>query len=514
MPPPEPPEELIEQVAWSLEYKDYFDNLNEAARRQSEEKELSPEEEQQMMEVQETRLKEIFERQISKVNLSIEGNVRTRTDFLVNEFDFNGVDTIKDACVRAQQGVTEIESFGIMDEVNIVIDEGDEGPGALDVTVAVQEKTSVGSVELGAEHNTHEISGNLGWKFKNVLGGAESLTLSARMGAQPNQGLRAGFLGGSSHHLNAVFHKPRAFDSKADLHARVYQDNRNYVHVGSFMEQAMGGEVTYTDESKEHMLTYNLEFRGTQPKKRDESNLFNLDKETREEYTGPSASIIAEGAQPNLKSCLRYQFTRDRRDNPVIPTEGHMCRLNAEFAGLGGDAQFIKAQGAASYHWPLPNRDFGTLNIGLRTGMITPLGLLLPSLFSDQRTRVTDRVPVGGALLSRGYTQGCCGPRDGFDFLNADLSYSAGLSWTKRFPSTGLFSNVFVGASGGALRRELRQDEGLLSAALSQPRVSAGASCVIPLGPGRLEIGIAHRLGFDNPDPFYTLYWGFGVDFL
>merc|ERR1719320_882065 len=189
-----------------------------------------------------------------------------------------------------------------------------------------------------------------------------------------------------------------------------------------------------------------------------------------EEYKGPSPSIIDEGNTPVVKSSLRYTFMRDERDNKAIPTKGHAISVSAEFAGLGGDVQFIKANGAASYHYPL---NYGyTLNLGLCGGLITPLGSILGFMFSDKQTRVCDRITCGGQLISRGYQQGI-GPRDNQDCLNADLSLSGGVSVTGEIKDKSLYWHCFLTASGGSLLSKSRGSD-LLWNCMRDARYSVG----------------------------------------
>ena len=67
------------------------------------------------------------------------------------------------------------------------------------------------------------------------------------------------------------------------------------------------------------------------------------------------AGGLTPGARPDLESCLRtlivssgwqHSYMRDTRDDALLGTRGSYVKLSQEFAGLGGDAQFYKAEGA------------------------------------------------------------------------------------------------------------------------------------------------------------------------
>ena len=43
-----------------------------------------------------------------------------------------------------------------------------------------------------------------------------------------------------------------------------------------------------------------------------------------------------------LSSILGYSFTWDKRNDPITPTRGWDFRLSQDFAGLGGDVQYLR----------------------------------------------------------------------------------------------------------------------------------------------------------------------------
>jgi len=479
--------ELIDNVAWSLQYKEYFDQLNKRSEAQA--RELTPQEQEERQKIQEGRLHNIFSREVKRVKLNVEGHSHTNSDFLLNEFDFSKVYTIADACQVAQQGVQNIEDLGIVEEADILVDTVDD-PDELAMTINVKEVSSRGTMEIGVENNSsNELCGNVGWKFKNVLGNAETLKATASIGKG------AGFTSSPSSSFNLEFFKPRAFSSKATISYNLFREARDRSLNSSCFVDVKGGDATYTTPDKNHAVTYGLQFREMQPTGREVPG---------QGYKGASASIQGECNEPSLKSSIRYAFVKDKRDNSIIPTMGHAFTASAELAGLGGDAQFLKLEGAASYHKTI--LDKCTANMGIRGGLISPLGRYC-SLFSDKITRICDRVRCGGDLISRGYKDGI-GPRDEHDYLDGELIVSAGLSATGVITDTPLYWHGFLTATGGSL------GPNLMANCLRETRVSVGASVVLPIGGGRLELGLMHPLRKLPGDQIYRMFWGFGMEFL
>ena len=62
--------------------------------------------------------------------------------------------------------------------------------------------------------------------------------------------------------------------------------------------------------------------------------------------TERATSSIREAAGPSIKSAVAHSYVRDTRDDALLGTRGSYVKLSHEFAGLGGDAQFYKAEGA------------------------------------------------------------------------------------------------------------------------------------------------------------------------
>jgi outer membrane protein assembly factor BamA len=476
--------ELTEDLTWSLQYKDYFDHLNRRAEAKAEEGQLTPQEQLERGEIQKTRLHDILAREVKQVRLNVQGQTRTNTSFLIGEFDFTQVKTIADACKEAQHGVQNIESFGIVNEANILIDSSDD-PGVLDVTIKLKEVNRLDTLEVKAEHTSSDVSGNVGWKVRNVLGNAETLSASGKLSTEPSIGIGSSFLGRSSIGLNLDFFKPRAFGTTATINFNLFKALRNCSINSSYFVHASGSNVTYTSPDRKHSLTYGLEHRNSN--------------------TGSSGV-----SPPVVKSFLRYAFERDTRDSKVIPSRGHILSAAAEIAGFGGNVQFVKAETAASYHQPWEN--LFTINVGARGGIIIPLGNIFSG--ADTKTRFCDRIPCGGALISRGWQQGAIGPRDQCDYMNGDLCASAGVSATGPVSNSPLFWHGFVGATSGSLHSETTPRSNLLSTFFNRARVSAGASLVFPLGTGRLEVGVAQSIIGDRIDTFSRFFWGFGIHFL
>lgn len=211
----------------------------------------------------------------------------------------------------------------------------------------------------------------------------------------------------------------------------------------------------------------------------------------------------------------------------LIPVSGSMQNINVELAGLGGNVEFLKAQSFCSWHFPFL---FGVFNVGFQSGFITPLGKLasginerLGNKFQDKATRINDRLQIGGRLLARGYQYGKIGDKDGEDYLNGDMMYCGGISYSFPIGRTSLAGHLFATAGNvlcrsanakcGGEESTLKSD---VQSLFMNSRTSMGAAVVIPFPVGRLEFGLAIPILKTNvfDDPFSNLFWGLDLNFL
>ncbi|BGP51246.1 hypothetical protein JCM10450v2_007175 [Rhodotorula kratochvilovae] len=146
----------------------------------------------------------------------------------------------------------------------------------------------------------------------------------------------------------------------------------------------------------------------------------------------PSASMsIRNAAGPSVKSALSHTFVRDTRDDPFVSTTGAFVKLKQEYAGLGGDAHFVKAEQEGSI-----SRSLGggySVSLSARSGLLIPLSMARASASSSSssspRTSLfPDRYHLGGPTSVRSFRLNTLGPRDAGDYLGGDAFYALGAS--------------------------------------------------------------------------------------
>lgn len=272
--------------------------------------------------------------------------------------------------------------------------------------------------------------GNLLWR--NVFGGAESLSLNASAGTRTRSA------------YSAVLAAPLEGNPDVRISAEGLASSTQKPWA-SHEEVLKSGTVRlgwYAPETGDmHSVAYGSAWR---------------------QLTGLGAGAsptVRRDAGDSLKSSLSHTFTRDRRDNALLPQSGYLIRTVSELAGwgpLGGDVAFAKAEAEVSGAIPLvfpssklssasapspsasanstlsipPAADSGiTLGAGFRAGLLYPLPLGY-NLFGGKAapSRINDRFLLGGPTDVRGFTQGGLGPHDGNDAVGGDVFAAGGVN--------------------------------------------------------------------------------------
>ncbi len=116
---------------------------------------------------------------------------------------------------------------------------------------------------------------------------------------------------------------------------------------------------------------------------------------------GTSPIIVGEAGKQTVSS-LGYNYTFDLLSGGLNPNRGVLLRFGQEFAGVGGDAEFVKTTAFAVAQRDVLNEEV-TLRAILELGSIDSLG--------STTTRVTDRFFLNSSQV-RGFASRGIGPRD------------------------------------------------------------------------------------------------------
>ena len=136
---------------------------------------------------------------------------------------------------------------------------------------------------------------------------------------------------------------------------------------------------------------------------------FSSDKLTERSETALSPILLADVGEATTSS-VGYNWTYNTIGRGLDPTRGVRLRFGQQFAGVGGDEQFVKTTFLASAQRTIRN-DEVTLNATLEGGIINS--------FNDRASRESNRFFNSQSII-RGFESGGIGPRD-LNFSDASL---------------------------------------------------------------------------------------------
>ncbi|PHH66520.1 hypothetical protein CDD81_6995 [Ophiocordyceps australis] len=386
-------------------------------------------------------------------------------------------------------------------------------PTDVSVSVGIRELPRF-KLQTGTDVGNGEGSayGSLLWR--NMLGGAEMLTLNAKAGTRTRSAYSAT--------LSApVRSNP---DTMISLQGLASAADKPWA---SHEEVVKGASVRFSWLSPSRDM-HSVEYSGAW-----------------RQMTGLSSGAsptVRHNAGDSVKSAITHTFCRERRDNPQLPQSGYMLRWMLQLAGvgpLGGDVAFSKSEVEVSGALPLnvPGSRKGTgisIGAGLRTGMLWPLPLGFDFGGKALPSRLNDRFMLGGPTDVRGFKLGGLGPHDGQDAAGGDFFAAGSVNMLfplpYKGPDSGLRFQVF--ANGGRLialdnsgksgsehltAQTIRQAMfGAVSDVLSgSPSVAAGVGLVYAHPVARFELNFSLPLMLRQGEVGTKgLQMGVGINFL
>jgi len=357
--------------------------------------------------------------------------------------------------------------------------------GDLNVSIVLAEASRF-ILKTGTDLGNTEGSayGNLLWR--NVFGGAESLSLNASLGTRTRSA------------YSAAFSTP--INSNPDLRASVEGlSSTTQKPWASHEEVFNGGKVKLdwlTSARNLHSLNYSGAWRQVTG------------------LTGAASPTVRDDAGDTFKHAVTHTFTRDRRDNPLLPHSGYYVRTRNELAGwgpLGGDVSFGKSEIDLAAALPIPLPGIGAERTGISVGAGFRMGVLYPLASGyglggpAQPSRINDRFQLGGPTDVRGFKLGGLGPHDGPDAVGGDVFAAGGVNVLLPLPRAGPASplRLQLFANGGrlvALKNKGKGKETGAGRAMEAGAVARGiSSALAELGTGLPSTTVGVGLVYAHP---------------
>jgi len=404
--------------------------------------------------------------------INIFGNIRTHDDVIRREFRLAEGDAFNVARMRRSE--TRIRALDYFSEVIITTEPGSE-PDTLIVNTEVVEK-STGDLTLGAGYSTFDSAlFNISLRERNLLGRGQTLILSLA-------------LSGRRQDIDLSFTEPYFLDRELEAGFDIFRRRLDLQDEASYTQETVGFVLRTRFPLTEHL---------------DNAWYYTLNQITIEDVQSDASILIQEQEGTAITSAIGEQLDYDRRNDPLSPTSGYLLQQGTDFAGIGGDVNFLRNRVGATYYYPF-DIDW--------TGSLSSEAGVIDGLFGDA-TRINDRFYLGGASL-RGFEPAGIGPRDlsTGDALggNVFLTASAELTLPIGLPrELGVLGRVFT--DWGTLYDCDCSGPFVADDKSFRGSVGVGISYQSPLGPLRLDV--AQAIVKESYDKTEVFRFSFGTSF-
>ncbi len=413
--------------------------------------------------------------------IDITGNTRTKDKVIRREFRVAEGDAFNAALLRrSRQRLQDLDYFSNVDVQPVP----GSAPDRAVVQTRVDEKAT-GELTLGGGYST-DIGALLsaGLRERNLIGTGVDANLQGVLAQKESQ-------------VNLSVTDPYFLDRNMVAGFDLFHIQNNLQNVAQYNERRTGFALRLGYEFTEHLRqvwTYTLAQR----------DVYDVQS---------NASIYVQNAAGiTLLSQISQVMTLDYRDSRLDPHSGFVIRGGNDYAGLGGNVDFLRSKLDGAYYIPL-ERIMGSPEwvIGINAG----IGYLWP--LQGQQEQIIDRFFLGGDNL-RGFQIGGAGPH-----ATTGDSLGGRFLWTQstelRFPlpispDLGLSGRTFVDIGGLTQVSTLMQNgQPVPLVDYASPRVGVGVGISWKTPFGLLNIDIADAVVKKPYDKTQVFRFGFGTRF-
>lgn len=309
--------------------------------------------------------------------IDIEGNSTTLDRVIRRQFQAVEGDPFNPREIR--DSAERIRAMGFFSVADVEAREG-TAPDRVIVDVDVEEQPT-GSLQLGASFSLDDgIGGTFGLSERNFLGRGQRLNFSIAAGADNTS-------------ASLAFTEPallsRDVSGTLDLY---YRSTTNFSADFDTSEVGFRPSLSFPVSDNGRLeMSYRLSD--------DEISGVDDGSDTEPNDNGSSAIIQREEGS-RITSALGYRYTFNSRRTGLDPNSRLRLEFGQNFAGLGGDNEYIETSALAAYDTKLFNEEIG-FSVSLQGQSLN---------FLSGSSRVIDRYRGGGRV--RGFTRNGIGPRD------------------------------------------------------------------------------------------------------
>jgi outer membrane protein insertion porin family len=397
--------------------------------------------------------------------IDVHGNVRTmdkvvRREMLLEEGDpYN-----RTKLARSEQEVKDLNYF----ETVTVTPKPGSAPDKTVIDIEVAEQ-STGELSVGAGFSTSDGPlADFRITERNLMGKGQTLSLGATVAGERSE-------------FSTSFTEPYFMGRDFSAGIDAFHVTRDLQDESSFNQRRTGGGLRFgypLSEKWRQVIRYRIE-----------------NNEIMDVQQGASRYVVDQAGK-RLTSAISQTLTYDSRDSSLIPTNGLFGWLETEYAGIGGDANYVSGKLGASYFYPIA--DNWVFNILGEGGAITGVG--------GETVRINERYYLGGSTL-RGFASSGVGPRDlnTDDSLGGNLFYRGSLELTMPTPlpeDFGIKAHTFTDV-GSLWDLDEPAAVGLVDEHTVRASAGVGISWRSPMGPVRADVSFPYaKEDYDEEEMF------------
>lgn len=317
--------------------------------------------------------------------IEIRGNTRTRDWVIRREFDLAEGDAYNRVLVdRAER---RLRNLGYFKDVKISNEPG-TAPDRVILVVQVEDQPT-GEFSVSGGYSTADgFIGEVAVSEKNFLGRGQYVRI-------------AGQLGENVEGVDFSFTEPYFLDYRVAAGFDLFWKETQPTSYSPYGTSSAGGTLRVglplTDE-----LTLGLRYTLSQKEINiTDEDMYYYDQVTNTYVMNVSWALLEVNNDAAITSALGYTLSYNMLDNNLEPTSGYLLELKQDFAGLGGDVNYIRSTFDSRWYLPL----YGDFVLMLRgqAGNITSWG--------GEDLRILDNFFKGPDLV-RGFEPNGIGPRD------------------------------------------------------------------------------------------------------
>ncbi|KAG7884102.1 hypothetical protein KL938_001974 [Ogataea parapolymorpha] len=351
-------------------------------------------------------------------------------------------------------------------------------------------------MKIGTNVGNGEGDGYLSLQWRNIFGGAETLTFDTNMASN-----QIGTRNRSQYLLNYSMPLLNSPDQRMDI--LLYHSSR-FIDYTTYHEQIVSGITT-------KLSTNYLPFEDRFNQELSFENLLRAMSLEPSPNGYRNNSLINDyflfNAGESPKSSVAYSISHDTRNQPIFPTSGHLFKSTTEYSFLPAST-FLKTTLQLSQAFKISN--------SLSMSMATKLGFIKG--LNNALIHPMDKFQSGGPNDIRGFWTSGIGPKQMGLSIGGDACFSYGLSLFQRIPFLSSDSNFklhYFLNSGKLINLDTSKPAWGLSNLFNQLNTTAGFGIVYAHPAARFELNFTLPIAIHNGDEVRKgIQYGIGLSFL